>query len=63
MEDLFPTNRDWWINKLRRNIERDRLVTANLRADGWRVVRVWESDVLREPAKAADLVEASLLDR
>lgn len=58
MEDLFPTNRKWWMKKLHRNIERDREVTETLRAQGWRVVRVWESDVLSDPTRAADTVEA-----
>src|SRR3954470_20834591 len=30
MEDLFPNNREWWMQKLRRNIERDREVTTRL---------------------------------
>lgn len=58
LDDLFPTNREWWMKKLRRNIERDREVTATLQAKGWRVVRVWESDVLSDPTCAADTVEA-----
>jgi DNA mismatch endonuclease (patch repair protein) len=37
---------DWWRAKLTRNIERDREVTKALRDEGWRVIRVWESDVL-----------------
>jgi DNA mismatch endonuclease (patch repair protein) len=60
LEDLFPTNREWWMKKLRRNIERDREVTASLRSNGWRVVRVWESDVLSNPTGAADTVEAAM---
>jgi DNA mismatch endonuclease (patch repair protein) len=48
------------VRKLRRNVERDREVTAALEADGWRVVRLWESDVLPDPAGAADVVEAAL---
>lgn len=58
LDDLFPTNREWWMKKLRRNIERDREVTAILRSEGWRVVRVWESDVLSDPTCVADTVEA-----
>jgi len=46
------------MKKLHRNIERDREVTETLRAQGWRVVRVWESDVLSDPTRAADTVEA-----
>lgn len=60
MEDMFPTKTDWWVAKIRRNVERDREVTEALRADGWRVVRVWESEVLPDPAGAADAVVAAL---
>lgn len=35
----------YWRAKLLRNLERDRTVTAALRADGWTVIRYWESDV------------------
>lgn len=40
--------RDWWVAKISRNVERDVLVTAALRREGWQVVRVWEKDVLRD---------------
>ena len=60
LEDLFPTNREWWMKKLRRNIERDREVNETLKSEGWRVVRVWESDVLPDPTLAADTVEAAM---
>lgn len=36
-----------WAKKLKRNIERDREVDATLLADGWHVLRVWESDLRR----------------
>jgi DNA mismatch endonuclease (patch repair protein) len=50
---LRTSRRDWWLAKLSRTIERDRDVTAALRQAGWRVIRVWESDVLRSPASSA----------
>ena len=53
LEDMFPTNTDWWANKIRGNQRRDRQVTKQLRHDGWRVVRLWESDVLASPPRAA----------
>lgn len=62
MEDLFPTNREWWMAKIRRNVERDQEVTQALREDGWRVVRLWESEVLPDPVAAADVVIAALRD-
>jgi DNA mismatch endonuclease, patch repair protein len=37
-------NMDYWAPKLARNQERDRCVTAALRAANWTVVRVWEHE-------------------
>jgi DNA mismatch endonuclease (patch repair protein) len=41
-------NRAFWQKKLRRNKERDRLVTRNLRRTGWRVLRIWEHELARK---------------
>ena len=56
LADLFPTRTDWWVAKIERNMQRDREVNARLAADGWTVIRIWESEVLADPAKAADRV-------
>ena len=37
-------NRDWWEQKLDRNVQRDRDTDARLLAAGWAVVRVWEHE-------------------
>lgn len=39
------SNTDYWQQKIRRNRARDRRVTAELKAGGWRVVRIWEHSV------------------
>ena len=44
-QSLKTNNRDFWITKLQRNLERDRFVTAELEKIGWLVVRLWESDL------------------
>jgi len=36
------TNREYWLPKLRRNVERDRRILRALRREGWRVLVVWE---------------------
>ena len=36
------SNTDYWQQKIRRNRARDRRVSAELKTDGWRVVRIWE---------------------
>lgn len=41
-------NRDYWIAKIARNVERDSRSIAKLRALGWDVCVIWECE-LREP--------------
>jgi DNA mismatch endonuclease, patch repair protein len=37
---------EFWLPKFQRNVARDRLVTRELRQAGWRVVRIWECDLI-----------------
>lgn len=45
----FHRNRDFWIAKIERNIERDRRVTEQLESSGWKVLRFWETDIKKNP--------------
>ena len=36
------SNVGYWDSKIARNRKRDRSVTARLRRDGWKVLRIWE---------------------
>lgn len=38
------TNRDYWKPKIARNVERDRISSAQLSAAGWQVLRFWEHE-------------------
>jgi DNA mismatch endonuclease, patch repair protein len=38
-------NAKFWSDKISTNQARDRLVTRRLRADGWRVLRIWEHEL------------------
>ncbi len=44
---LKTNRREWWVQKIMRTTARDGLVTDALERSGWRVIRVWETDVLR----------------
>ncbi len=48
-------NSAWWLAKLAANVTRDRRIDEELRAGGWRVVRVWEHE---DPIEAADRIES-----
>ena len=49
-------NADYWVAKLQANRRRDRRHDRELERAGWHVVRLWESDVLRDPQGAAEAV-------
>jgi DNA mismatch endonuclease, patch repair protein len=48
---LRTRNRQFWVTKITRNVERDRQQTRELKKLGWRVIRFWERDILRDPRK------------
>jgi len=50
---LAGWNSTYWVAKIERNRQRDRKVTRALHTLGWQVVRVWESDVRRDPFRTA----------
>lgn len=57
MEDQFRSaNRERWVVKLRRNIERDREVRSQLESEGWIVLRFWESEVREDLDAVVDRV-------
>jgi DNA mismatch endonuclease (patch repair protein) len=47
------TNADYWSSKIATNRRRDQRVDAELKEAGWRVVRLWEGDVLKHPDRVA----------
>lgn len=57
------SNATYWIAKIAYNRERDRRNDALLAGLGWRVRRLWETDVLKDPpgvaAELADWLRAS----
>ena len=47
------TRKQWWSEKLRRNVDRDRDTDRGLAEQGWAVLRFWEHD---DPVECADVV-------
>jgi DNA (cytosine-5)-methyltransferase 1 len=46
-------NAAYWRAKIAANMKRDRLNAASLERSGWKVIRIWESDIRRDPFAAA----------
>jgi len=53
-------NAAYWLAKIAANIKRDKRNTLLLRKAGWRVIRVWETDIKRDPFKIAKLIKKGL---
>ena len=53
-------NRDYWIPKIERNIQRDRLVRKELEEAGWTVLRFWESQIRQDVDTVAQIVQREL---
>jgi DNA mismatch endonuclease (patch repair protein) len=63
--DYLPRGRrgPYWDAKIAGNMARDVRVNAELKRAGWAVVRLWDLEVLRDPAAAARRVARALSRR
>ena len=50
------TNREFWVNKIRRNKERDKEEQHQLAAMGWHCITVWECEL--KPSKREETLES-----
>lgn len=63
LEEEFERYTDYWREKISKNIARDQIVTKTLEKDGWLVIRFWESDILRDVEKCADIIVSAYVKR
>lgn len=57
----FKVRRGYWLPKIERNIARDKANNRKLKKMGWLVIRVWESDILRDGKRIAKDVRKEVL--
>lgn len=50
------SNCEFWHSKIERNMERDREVNDRLTAQGWTVLRFWETEIIKEPDKCLNRI-------
>ena len=62
-KSLKTSNREFWVEKLKRNHERDLAVSSELRRLGWLVIRLWESDLKRNIDVGMRAIEGGLRRR
>ncbi len=47
-KENIKSNREFWIAKIERNMQRDQEVNSNYRSKGWTVLRFWDFEVKEE---------------
>ena len=52
----LKNNREYWIRKIERNIERDNRFSSELQAQGWHVLRFWEDEIKADIDNCVDTV-------
>lgn len=53
----IKSNRDFWIPKIERNMQRDKEVNETLEKSGWTVLRFWGNDIKKNLKACADEIE------
>jgi DNA mismatch endonuclease (patch repair protein) len=54
------TNKEYWIPKLKKNIERDKEVNKYLKEHGWTVLRFWEKDIKKNVEACINKIESEI---
>jgi|SRR3989338_660054 len=54
------SNKSYWKPKINGNVKRANEVNKLLKKEGWRVIRFWEHEVMKNPKKCVDKVKVNL---
>lgn len=53
-------NRAYWIPKIERNIARDKQNNKELKKTGWKVLRFWQQQIIKDPSKCLKKIKDTL---
>ena len=59
-EAKLTTNREYWVKKITRNIERDQELNARLRGEGYTVLRFWGEEIEKHLDDCVDKIVAAV---
>ena len=59
-KNKIHSHKDFWIKKIERNIQRDEEVNKLLEKNGWRVLRFWGKDILKDTKSCFEKIKATL---
>lgn len=55
-------NGEFWINKISRNMERDKEIDKMLLFEGWTVIRFWGNDIKKRTGECVKVIEEVIFD-
>ncbi|MBA7484075.1 Very short patch repair protein [subsurface metagenome] len=47
----FKRRTKFWVTKINRNIERDKVVNKTLKREGWKIIRFWDFQIKKDVGK------------
>jgi len=53
----IKNNRNYWIPKIEKNIARDKQNNKRLRKDGWKVIRLWQHQIIEDLPKCLQKIK------
>jgi DNA mismatch endonuclease (patch repair protein) len=56
----IKSNRDYWIKKIERNIERDKKYNKTLKEAGWNVMRFWEKEITKNLQQCVEKIKTEI---
>lgn len=56
----FKSNKEFWTNKIVRNIQRDKEVNIALRKQGWKVIRFWDFQINNQIEECVERVLSNI---
>ncbi len=60
IKSRLKSNKEFWIEKIERNMERDFEITQFLIEQGWAVLRFWDFEIKKDLASCADKIERTV---
>ena len=62
-ENIVASNKKYWLEKIKKNKERDLDTTIALRDNGWTVLRFWESDIKKSIEECIQEIKNCLFEK
>lgn len=59
-EEKIKNNRDYWIPKIEKNMKRDKKYNKELKKMGWKVLRFWNNEVMKDSDKCLNIINGTL---